>query len=169
MEVDANGDSTKIMVMVDRGAKETFEELKGFVSTRAKRNGKSLGEEGLNKIRTALVTMFSDQGVQKDPRMKKIMEEETEADKDDQDPLEKAVLTIGKMFQETVVKALGANGNQNASGTESTGTTGGSNPGSPQRKKRRNDPLEGPRRNRTRRMPRGGSDWRSSRKSWRTT
>jgi hypothetical protein len=80
--------------------------------------------------------MFSDQGVKKDPRMKKIMEEETEADKDEQDPLEKAVLTIGKMFQDTVVKALGANANPNASGTESTGTTGGSNPGSPQRKKR---------------------------------
>jgi hypothetical protein len=51
MEVDSNGDSTKIMVMVDRGAKEAIEELKGFVSTKAKRNGKSLGEEGLEKIR----------------------------------------------------------------------------------------------------------------------
>lgn len=113
MEVDENGDSTRILVLVDRKSKDTHESLKGWISTEAmKPDDTKIGTEGLKKIHDGMRDMFQKQGMKKQMPVDKVPEKDKKEPDEDGDPLSKVLVGLGTVVAESVEKALGGRKDQ---------------------------------------------------------
>lgn len=105
-EVIEDGESINTIVAIEKKSKDYVENIKGYISEDAKKNGTRIGQAGLKALHEGLLKLFKDQGMTKKPTTIIHEDEKAKRAAEAPDVFQGAMESLGEMLNKTLEKAL---------------------------------------------------------------